>query len=85
MSEKIKIDSIEDAIHEIKHGRVIIVVDDEDRENEGDFICAGRIDYPGDCKLYGYPWARTHLRTPHGRSMRRIGSRPDGRKKYGCF
>jgi 3,4-dihydroxy 2-butanone 4-phosphate synthase/GTP cyclohydrolase II len=40
MSEKIKIDSIEDAIHEIKHGRVIIVVDDEDRENEGDFICA---------------------------------------------
>jgi 3,4-dihydroxy 2-butanone 4-phosphate synthase/GTP cyclohydrolase II len=40
MSDKIKIDSIEDAIHEIKHGRVIIVVDDEDRENEGDFICA---------------------------------------------
>lgn len=40
MSDKIKIDSIEEAIHEIKHGRVIIVVDDEDRENEGDFICA---------------------------------------------
>jgi 3,4-dihydroxy 2-butanone 4-phosphate synthase / GTP cyclohydrolase II len=40
MNDKIKIDSIEDAIHEIKNGRVIIVVDDEDRENEGDFICA---------------------------------------------
>ncbi len=37
---KIKIDSIEEAIEEIKNGKVIIVVDDEDRENEGDFICA---------------------------------------------
>lgn len=33
-------DSIEDAIASIKKGEVIIVVDDEDRENEGDFICA---------------------------------------------
>ena len=40
MSDKIKIDSIDEAIDEIKHGKVIIVVDDEDRENEGDFICA---------------------------------------------
>jgi len=40
MSDKIKIDSIEAAIEEIKHGKVIIVVDDEDRENEGDFVCA---------------------------------------------
>ena len=40
MNDKIKIDSIEEAIDEIKHGKVIIVVDDEDRENEGDFICA---------------------------------------------
>jgi 3,4-dihydroxy 2-butanone 4-phosphate synthase / GTP cyclohydrolase II len=40
MSENIKIDSIAEAIEEIKNGKVIIVVDDEDRENEGDFICA---------------------------------------------
>ena len=31
---------IEEAIREIKKGRIVIVVDDEDRENEGDFICA---------------------------------------------
>ncbi|MFZ1807878.1 MAG: bifunctional 3,4-dihydroxy-2-butanone-4-phosphate synthase/GTP cyclohydrolase II [Cyclobacteriaceae bacterium] len=37
---KIKLDSIEDAIDDIKNGKVIIVVDDEDRENEGDFVCA---------------------------------------------
>lgn len=40
MTEKLKIDTIEEAIEEIKNGKVIIVVDDEDRENEGDFICA---------------------------------------------
>lgn len=36
----IQLDTIESAIEELKKGRVIIVVDDEDRENEGDFICA---------------------------------------------
>lgn len=34
------LDSIESAIEAIKKGEVIIVIDDEDRENEGDFICA---------------------------------------------
>lgn len=38
--ETIKLDSIPEAIAAIKRGEVIIVVDDEDRENEGDFICA---------------------------------------------
>lgn len=36
----IRIDSITDALEDIRNGKVIIVVDDEDRENEGDFICA---------------------------------------------
>jgi len=40
MSNEIKLDSVEEAIEAIKNGEVIIVVDDEDRENEGDFICA---------------------------------------------
>ena len=38
--ENIILDPIEDAIEAIKKGEVIIVVDDEDRENEGDFVCA---------------------------------------------
>lgn len=40
MQENIELDKIEDAIEAIKRGEIIIVVDDEDRENEGDFICA---------------------------------------------
>jgi 3,4-dihydroxy 2-butanone 4-phosphate synthase/GTP cyclohydrolase II len=34
------LDRIEDAIEDIRNGRMVIVVDDEDRENEGDFIAA---------------------------------------------
>jgi 3,4-dihydroxy 2-butanone 4-phosphate synthase/GTP cyclohydrolase II len=37
---EIKLDSIEAAIEDIRKGKAIIVVDDEDRENEGDMICA---------------------------------------------
>lgn len=37
-----KLNTIEEAIEEIKAGKVIIVVDDEDRENEGDFITAAK-------------------------------------------
>jgi 3,4-dihydroxy 2-butanone 4-phosphate synthase / GTP cyclohydrolase II len=36
------LDSIESAIEDIKQGKLVIVVDDEDRENEGDFITAAR-------------------------------------------
>ncbi|KGE86686.1 3,4-dihydroxy-2-butanone-4-phosphate synthase [Phaeodactylibacter xiamenensis] len=35
-----QLNTIDEAIRDIKAGKVIIVVDDEDRENEGDFICA---------------------------------------------
>ncbi|MGI4832421.1 MAG: bifunctional 3,4-dihydroxy-2-butanone-4-phosphate synthase/GTP cyclohydrolase II [Janthinobacterium lividum] len=40
------LDSIESAIEDIRAGKVVIVVDDEDRENEGDFICAARCATP---------------------------------------
>ena len=42
MAEEIKLNTIEEAIEEIKNGNVVIVVDDKDRENEGDFLTAAR-------------------------------------------
>ncbi|MGL6269830.1 MAG: 3,4-dihydroxy-2-butanone-4-phosphate synthase, partial [Chitinophagaceae bacterium] len=36
------LDSIESAINDIRNGKMVIVVDDEDRENEGDFVTAAR-------------------------------------------
>lgn len=41
-----RLDKIEDALEAIKNGEVIIVVDDEDRENEGDFVCAAEMVTP---------------------------------------
>ncbi len=39
-ARNIEFDSIEEAIEDIKQGRIVIVADDEDRENEGDFVMA---------------------------------------------
>ena len=46
LQQDIKLHSIEDAINDIRKGKVIIVVDDEDRENEGDFLAAAELVTP---------------------------------------
>ena len=46
MMEPIRIDRIEDAIEDIRQGKMVIVVDDADRENEGDFVIAARFATP---------------------------------------
>lgn len=46
MDDNTTLNSINEAIEEIREGRVVIVVDDEDRENEGDFICAAELITP---------------------------------------
>jgi len=43
---KVILDKISDAIEDVKQGKIIIVVDDENRENEGDFICAADLVSP---------------------------------------
>ena len=40
--------TVEQAIDDIKHGKMVVVVDDEDRENEGDLICAAETVTPAD-------------------------------------
>ncbi len=46
VTKKIELDTIEEAIADIKAGKVVIVVDDENRENEGDFIAAAEMVTP---------------------------------------
>ena len=41
-----KLNSIDEAVNDIKAGKIIIVVDDEDRENEGDFVAASELATP---------------------------------------
>ena len=40
--DNFKFDNIEEAIEDFKNGKMLIVADDEDRENEGDIICSGQ-------------------------------------------
>ena len=44
--QNIQLNTIEEAIEDIKNGKVVIVVDDENRENEGDFIAAAEMATP---------------------------------------
>ncbi|CAI8315324.1 MAG: Riboflavin biosynthesis protein RibBA [Flavobacterium sp. SCGC AAA160-P02] len=46
MNNTIRLNSIQEAIQDIKDGKIIIVVDDENRENEGDFIAAAEMVTP---------------------------------------
>ena len=43
---KIKLNTIKEAVEDFRQGKIIIVVDDEDRENEGDFIAAAELITP---------------------------------------
>ena len=42
----VKLNTIDEAIGDIKQGKLLIVIDDEDRENEGDFICSAELITP---------------------------------------
>ena len=44
--DSIQLNTIEEAIEDIRQGKIIIVVDDEDRENEGDFLAAAELTTP---------------------------------------
>src|SRR5215211_7025075 len=56
--------SIEDALKDIREGRMLIVVDDEDRENEGDFVMAAESITPeaiNFMETYGRGWVCVSL------------------------
>ena len=48
MEELFQLSNIEDAVKDFKNGKFVIVVDDEDRENEGDLIIAAEKITPED-------------------------------------
>jgi len=46
MSEEFKLNTIDEAIKDLLQGKMVIVMDDEDRENEGDLIAASELITP---------------------------------------
>ena len=63
------LDRIEDAIEDIRKGKMVIVVDDEDRENEGDFVVAAAPCYSRGDQFYEHSWTRIDLCPIAGRAL----------------
>ena len=63
MADDIRFDSIEDAIADIRNGKLVVVVDDEDRENEGDFVTAAEVITP-DLVNFMARWGRGLMCVP---------------------
>lgn len=48
--------TVEEALEELRNGKIILVTDDPDRENEGDFICAAEFANHRKHQLHGMLW-----------------------------
>ena len=70
--------SIETAIRELKAGRMIVVIDDEDRENEGDLTMAAELVTPEAINFMATHGRGLDLPGHDRREARRAGPRPDG-------
>ena len=76
--EPIRLNTIEEAIADFKEGNFVIVVDDEDRENEGDLIIAARKDNAGKGELHAETRARGIVCSDYGVALQRTGFTSSG-------
>ena len=83
---EIKFNTVEEAIEDIKAGKIVIVSDDETRENEGDLICAGAFATPENINFI-VTWARGLMCMPMSEEFAcRLGLHPmlmDNTDKHG--
>ena len=63
------LNSIKDIIEDFRQGKIVILMDDEDRENEGDIVYAAE-SVTGGHQLYGALWSWPDLPDPHTRALR---------------
>ena len=76
--------TIEEAIEEIRAGRMVIVCDDEGRENEGDLVMAAQFATPGGDQLHGQGGARPDLPDADRGTLRTPRPQPDGGEERGA-
>lgn len=74
--------TVEEALEDLKKGKLILVTDDEDRENEGDLICAGRICNNGKRQFYGNTCQRSDLYADGRRNYKKIADTADGQQQH---
>jgi 3,4-dihydroxy 2-butanone 4-phosphate synthase/GTP cyclohydrolase II len=69
---------IPELLEEIRAGRMVVIVDDEDRENEGDLIMAAELVRPADINFMVTPCARPGLPVADPRTLRAARAGADG-------
>ena len=74
--------SVNRAIDKFRSGGIVIIVDDEERENEGDFRNGGRDGYAGGRQFHGAARARAHLRAHAERRPRPARPSPHGGQEH---
>ena len=73
--------TIEEALEDLRQGKVILVTDDEDRENEGDMICA-RICNDRKREPYGQRSQGSDLHAYERRVLHEAAVPADGQRKH---
>lgn len=81
MEKQYQYNSVEEALEELRQGRIVLVTDDPDRENEGDMICAAEFATQENIN-YGMPCERVDLHTDECSAGRTAWAFTDGLRKY---
>ena len=82
MEKQYQYNSVEEALEELRRGRIVLVTDDPDRENEGDMICAAEFATQENINFYGMPCERADLHTDECSAGRTAWAFTDGLRKY---
>ncbi|MDZ7846158.1 MAG: 3,4-dihydroxy-2-butanone-4-phosphate synthase [Owenweeksia sp.] len=77
-----KLDDIESAIEDIRKGKIVIVVDDEDRENEGDFVAAAQMVSPEIVNFMTKEGRGLILHPTYRKPLRAAGVKYDGGRQH---
>lgn len=70
--------TIEEAVQALRNGEIILVTDDENRENEGDMICAAEFATTENVKLHGCSGKGTYLYAYEYRTLPKTSSAANG-------
>ena len=79
--ETFEFDAVDDVVADVAAGKIVIVTDDADRENEGDLVMAAEKATAEVSELHGQAWSRPDLRAHFERARGTAGSAAHGRAK----
>ena len=75
--------TLDQALEDLRQGNLILVIDDPDRENEGDLICAAEFATTENVNCYGISGQRSDLYAYEQRIYKETGTGSDGSCEYG--